>query len=122
MFGYSSPDWGMGGWYAREDTQQRREDEECRLVRMRLAECRKIAESIAHDFRFADGVTTDTEFLAETDNECWHDWLLCEAAEQGKREYGDNDLHAAMLLICGQEIEDFTDYTWVLTQVKQQAA
>lgn len=122
MIGYINNDWGMTGWYIAEDRRQQQEKYECELVRSYKDDCRNIAASIACEFRRANGNTTDEDYLSNTNNRDWHDWLLSEAAEQGKREYGENSLHDAMMLFCRQKTENFTDYAWVLTQVKQEAA
>lgn len=120
MIGYDRSDYGMTDWYNSEDRRQQQEKYECELVRLYKDDCRNMAASIACEFRWANGDTTDAEYLSDTDNQDWHDWLLCEAAEQGRRDWSDNDLHSAMLIILQQEIEDFTDCAWVLTQFQKQ--
>lgn len=53
---YSSPDWGMGGYYAREDRRQAWDDWEAENRRLHESELLEIAKKSAREFiRDADG-------------------------------------------------------------------
>lgn len=53
---YSSPDWGMGGYYAREDMRQAWDDWEVENRRLHESELLEIAKKSAREFiRDADG-------------------------------------------------------------------
>lgn len=56
IIGYSSPDWGMGGYYAREDIQQLLDDWEVENRLLHESELIEIAKKSAREFiRDADG-------------------------------------------------------------------
>lgn len=56
IIGYSSPDWGMGGYYAREDMRQAWDDWEAENRLLHESELIEIAKKSAREFiRDADG-------------------------------------------------------------------
>lgn len=56
IIGYSSPDWGMGGYYAREDMRQAWDDWEAENRLLHESELLEIAKKSAREFiRDADG-------------------------------------------------------------------
>lgn len=74
---YSSPDWGMGGYYAREDMRQAWDDWEAENRRLHESELLEIAKKSAREFiRDADG-----EPYAQED---WETYLLEDARSVDK--------------------------------------
>ncbi|WP_301673845.1 hypothetical protein [Neisseria blantyrii] len=56
IIGYSCPDWGMGGYYAREDMRQAWDDWEAENRSLHESELLEIAKKSAREFiRDADG-------------------------------------------------------------------
>ncbi|WP_196428086.1 hypothetical protein [Neisseria polysaccharea] len=83
IIGYSSPDWGMGGYYAREDMRQAWDDWEAENRRLHESELIEIAKKSAREFiRDADG-----EPYAQED---WETYLTEDAS------CVDKDTEAAM--------------------------
>lgn len=83
IIGYSSPDWGMGGYYAREDMRQAWDDWEVENRRLHESELIEIAKKSAREFiEDADG-----EPYAQED---WETYLSEDARSV------DKDTEAAM--------------------------
>lgn len=83
IIGYSSPDWGMGGYYAREDMRQAWDDWEAENRRLHESELIEIAKKSAREFiEDADG-----EPYAQED---WETYLSEDARSV------DKDTEAAM--------------------------
>ncbi|WP_304673821.1 hypothetical protein [Neisseria polysaccharea] len=83
IIGYSSPDWGMGGYYAREDMRQAWDDWEDENRRLHESELLEIAKKSAREFiRDADG-----EPYSQED---WETYLTDDASRI------DKDTEAAM--------------------------
>lgn len=62
IIGYSSPDWGMGGYYAREDMRQAWDDWEMENHLLHESELLEIAKKSAREFICdADGETYKQE-------------------------------------------------------------
>ncbi|WP_304675248.1 hypothetical protein [Neisseria polysaccharea] len=83
IIGYSSPDWGMGGYYARENMRQAWDDWEDENRRLHESELLEIAKKSAREFiRDADG-----EPYSQED---WETYLTDDASRI------DKDTEAAM--------------------------
>lgn len=74
IIGYSSPDWGMGGYYAREDMRQAWDDWEVENRLLHESELIEIAKKSAREFiRDADGepyTQEDWEMYLTEDASC----------------------------------------------------
>ena len=84
--GYDSADWGMDGWYRRQEEADARQDHVESCVDTYYDDCVGIADSIAHQYYNCNGedyYESDEEFLADDDG-CWAEWLLDEAKKQGE--------------------------------------
>lgn len=114
MIGYTSPDWGMGGWYAREDAADEYQSYVEWCIKWYRPNCVDIADSIARKYYNANGegyYESDEEFLAD-DNGCWAEWLLEDAMK-----LDEHCLTAMKALI--KDGEPFTRPEYVLEVIRR---
>lgn len=112
--GYNSPDWGMEGWYRKQEEADRQQMYLDWCVKWYRDECIAIADSLAKEYYNANGENyydSDEEFLASDDG-CWREWLIEEA-----REKGEHCLDAMKQLI--EYNEEFTFPEYVLEVIRR---
>ena len=97
--GYMSPDWGMDGWYAREDRAQQEFEWRENNAELWRDDCLHAAKESVKEF-YSDADANDKGL--EDD---WHECLLSSCY--------CNDMRRAMKFLIEYE-EDFTRAKWVL--------
>lgn len=99
--GYSSPDWGMAGYYAQEDAAQKWEEYQEHLYDQELKNYESQKEKVLQFARFVADAYRESADGEEYSTETWREWLAEDAA------WIDDDLNKAVMFAIREE-EDFT--------------
>lgn len=120
-------DWGMSGYYAKAEAEQRAERTEWEQVALEMDkdELKDIAEEIYKEFALVDGEEYYRQHGLDCSNEDWQTWILEEAeakvrrkiAAKGAQIRAINDMREAMEYAVAQH-EHWTTLSWVVEKIK----